>query len=116
MKVTAAVVKDVGAPFTIEDNIELHEVGPTDLQVHIVASGLCHSDEAIRVGEASVGYPAILGHEGSEIVEKVGANITDFHVILSYWTDGTCDKCSTGHAGQCRNYTEGRLGGGAARR
>ena len=107
MKVTVAVVKDVGAPFTIEDNIELHEVGPTDLQVHIVASGLCHSDEAIRVGEASV---------GSEIVEKVGANITDFHVILSYWTDGTCDKCSTGHAGQCRNYTEGRLDGGAARR
>lgn len=116
MKVTAAVVKDVGAPFTIEDNIELHEVGPTDLQVHIVASGLCHSDEAIRVGEASVGYPEILGHEGSEIVEKVGANITDFHVILSYWTDGTCDKCFTGHAGQCRNYTEGRLDGGAARR
>lgn len=56
--------KKAGDPFTFEDDIELHKVGPTDLLVHLVASGICHSDEAIRSGEASVGWPAILGHVG----------------------------------------------------
>lgn len=111
MKIKAAVVKKAGDPFTFEDDIELHKVGPTDLLVRLVASGICHSDEAIRSGEASVGWPAILGHEGSGIVEEVGSNVTDFapgdHVILSYWTCGKCDKCLAGHAGQCRNYTKG---------
>lgn len=43
MKIKAAVVKEVGDPFEIKDDIELHEVGPTDLQIHMVASGICHS-------------------------------------------------------------------------
>ena len=64
MKIKAAVVKEVGAPFEIKDDVELHDVGPTDLQIHMVASGICHSDEAIRRGDASLGYPVILGHEG----------------------------------------------------
>ena len=33
---------------------------------------ICHSDEAIRKGDASLGYPVILGHEGAGIVEKGG--------------------------------------------
>ncbi len=51
MKIKAAVVKEVGAPFEIKDDVELHDVGPTDLQIHMVASGICHSDEAIRRGD-----------------------------------------------------------------
>lgn len=39
MKIKAAVVKEVGAPFEIKDDVELHDVGPTDLQIHMVASG-----------------------------------------------------------------------------
>ena len=88
MKIKAAVVKKMGDPFEIEDNIDLHEVGPTDLQIHMVASGICHSDEALRKGDSSVGYPVILGHEGSGIVEKVGDQVKNFsvgdHVILSF--------------------------------
>lgn len=96
MKIKAAVVKEVGAPFEIKDDVELHDVGPTDLQIHMVASGICHSDEAIRRGDASLGYPVILGHEGSGIVEKVGSEVKNFkpgdHVILSFYSDGTCDE------------------------
>lgn len=115
MKITAAVVKEQGAPFTLEDDIELHEVGPTDLQIHMVASGICHSDEAIRKGDASVGYPAILGHEGAGIVEKVGSEVKNFqvgdHVILSFYADGTCDNCLKGVPTQCRNYGDYNLSG-----
>ena len=35
MKIKAAVVKEVGAPFEIKDDVELHDVGPTDLQIHM---------------------------------------------------------------------------------
>lgn len=115
MKIKAAVVEEVGAPFEIKDNIDLHEVGPTDLQIHMVASGICHSDEAIRRGDASLGYPVILGHEGSGIVEKVGSEVKNFksgdHVILSFYSDGTCDNCLKGVPTQCRSYAKYNLSG-----
>ena len=40
MKMKAAVVEKMGDPFVIKDDIELHDVGPTDVQVHMVASGI----------------------------------------------------------------------------
>lgn len=113
MKIKAAVVKEVGAPFEIKDDVELHDVGPTDLQIHMVASGICHSDEAIRRGDASLGYPVILGHEGAGIVEKVGSEVKNFkpgdHVILSFYSDGTCDNCLRGVPTQCRSYAKYNL-------
>ena len=33
MKIKAAVVEKMGDPFVIKDDIDLHEVGPTDVQV-----------------------------------------------------------------------------------
>lgn len=115
MKIKAAVVKEVGAPFEIKDDVELHDVGPMDLQIHMVASGICHSDEAIRRGDASLGYPVILGHEGAGIVEKVGSEVKNFkpgdHVILSFYSDGTCDNCLKGVPTQCRSYAKYNLSG-----
>ncbi|KRM82901.1 NAD(P)-dependent alcohol dehydrogenase [Liquorilactobacillus vini] len=115
MKITAAVVEEKGGPFVLKDDIELAEMGPTDLQVRIVATGICHSDEAIRKGDASLGYPVILGHEGSGIVEKVGSQVSDFsvgdHVVLSFYSDGTCDNCLRGIPTQCRSYAKCNLSG-----
>ncbi|MCI5775579.1 MAG: NAD(P)-dependent alcohol dehydrogenase [Aerococcus sp.] len=115
MKIKAAVVPEVGADFEIHDNVELHDVGPTDLRVHMVASGICHSDEAIRQGVASLGYPVILGHEGAGIVEAVGSEVKDFevgdHVVLSFYADGTCDNCLRGIPTRCRHYGDYNLSG-----
>ena len=58
MKIKAAVVDEKGADFKIRDDVELAPMGPDDLQVHMVASGICHSDEALRIGDAVIGYPA----------------------------------------------------------
>lgn len=115
MKITAAVVDKKDGKFELRDDIELHPVGPTDLQVHMVATGICHSDEAIRKGDTSLGYPVILGHEGAGIVEKVGSEVTDFkpgdHIIMSFYADGTCDNCLKGIPTQCRNYAKYNLSG-----
>lgn len=100
MKIKAAVVEKQNADFTIKDDIELAPMGADDIQVHMVASGICHSDEALRVGDAVIDYPIILGHEGAGIVEKVGPEVTQFkpgdHVVLSFYTCGNCDNCLKG--------------------
>lgn len=115
MKIKAAVVEKKGDPFVIKDDIELHDVGPTDVQVHMVASGICHSDEAIRKGDASIGYPIILGHEGAGIIEKVGSEVLNLkpgdHVVMAFYADGLCDKCLQGIPTQCRNYAKYNLSG-----
>jgi aryl-alcohol dehydrogenase len=110
-KITGAVVEELNAPFKLEtleidDQPKAHEV-----LVHIVASGICHSDEAVRTGAAGdYPYPGVLGHEGAGIVEKVGNQVTTVkpgdHVILSYDYDGTCRQCLTGHPSSCVNWDQ----------
>ncbi|ADQ58885.1 aryl-alcohol dehydrogenase [Lactobacillus amylovorus GRL 1112] len=81
----------------------------------MVASGICHSDEAIRKGDASLGYPVILGHEGAGIIEKVGSEVQNLklgdHVVMAFYADGLCDKCLQGIPTQCRNYAKYNLSG-----
>lgn len=115
MKIKAAVVEQKGAPFVIKDDIELASMGPDDVQVHMVASGICHSDEALRKGDAEIGYPIILGHEGSGIVEAVGSSVETVepgdHVVLSFYACGVCDSCLRGIPTQCQNYAKNNLSG-----
>jgi len=115
MKIKAAVVETQGAPFVIKDNIELAPLHPDDVQVHMVASGICHSDEALRKGDAVIAYPIVLGHEGSGIIEKVGSNVQNLkvgdHVVLSFYACGICDNCLKGIPTQCLNYADNNLSG-----
>ncbi len=115
MKIKAAVVEKQNADFEIKDDVELAEMGPDDLQVHMVASGICHSDEALRIGDAVIDYPIVLGHEGSGIVEKVGPEVTQFkpgdHVVLSFYGCGNCKSCLKGIPTQCENYAANNLSG-----
>lgn len=76
-QITGAVIEELNAPFKLEtlevdDQPKAHEV-----LVHIVASGICHSDEAVRNGSAGeYPYPGVVGHEGAGIVEKIGSSVT----------------------------------------
>ena len=112
MKIKGAVVKEKGADFEIIDGIELHELGPTDLRIHMVASGICHSDEELRKGDNRP-YPAILGHEGAGIVESIGKDVVGFEVgdqvLLTFYADGTCRKCLQGKAAECLNFGKNNI-------
>lgn len=115
MKIKAAVVDKKGAKFDIRDDVELADMQADDLQVHMVATGICHSDEALRKGDAEIGYPIILGHEGSGIVEKVGPEVKDFkpgdHVILSFYGCGNCINCLKGKPTKCLSFVANNLSG-----
>lgn len=115
MRIKAAVVDKKGDSFEMRDDVELAPMQADDLQIHMVATGICHSDEALRKGDAEIGYPIILGHEGSGIVEKVGPEVKDFkpgdHVVLSFYGCGNCTNCLKGIPTQCLNYAANNLSG-----
>ena len=47
MKVTAAVVRETGAPLSVEE-LELGELQPDEVRVRMVATGICHTDSTAR--------------------------------------------------------------------
>lgn len=48
------------------EQVRLRAVGPDEVLVKIVATGICHSDMHYATESASTGtYPRVLGHEGT---------------------------------------------------
>ena len=70
----AAVFLERDQPLSIED-VDPIDAGPSDVLVRITASGVCHSDLSVINGTIPA-VPEILGHEGTGIVESVGADVT----------------------------------------
>lgn len=60
--------------------VETIEVAPPksgEVRVHILATGVCHTDAYTLSGVDPEGvFPCILGHEGGGIVESVGEGVT----------------------------------------
>jgi len=108
MKTTAAVSRAPREPFTIEE-VDLPDPGPDQVLVRIVGVGLCHTDLASRDGLLTAPFPAIFGHEGSGVVEAVGAGVTKVApgdaVVLAPMSDGTCPECQTGQPMYCDQFT-----------
>ena len=123
MEVKVAVVKEVGGKFEIE-TAHLDDPKHGEVLVKIVAVGVCHTDEHARNGVyKALPFPAVLGHEGAGIIEKVGEGVADFkegdHVVLSYPYCGRCDSCLQGRPFQCEHlgqlYFGGRMEDGTSR-
>ena len=104
--IQAAVLQTPNTPLEIMD-FELPPLKAGELEVRLVASGVCHSDWHIVKGEwPQETLPCILGHEGAGIVEAVAEDIHDIrvgdHVILSWKpTCGYCEACQKGHPVVC---------------
>ncbi len=74
----AAVFLEQDQPLSVED-VDPIDAGPNDVIVRITASGVCHSDLSVINGTLPAG-PEILGHEGTGVVEAVGADVTRLKV------------------------------------
>jgi NDMA-dependent alcohol dehydrogenase len=105
MKTRAAVQYAAGEPIRVEE-IDLDPPKEHEVQVRMVASGVCHSDYHVVTGELPTYLPMALGHEGAGIVEAVGPGVHNHkigdHVVLSFIPScGVCGPCTAGHANLC---------------
>ncbi len=105
MKTRAAVLYRPGEAIRVEE-VELDPPKDHEVQVKMVAAGICHSDYHIVVGDLPAYLPMALGHEGAGIVEEVGPGVTNCkpgdHVVLSFVPScGTCYYCTRGHTNLC---------------
>ncbi|MFI9202354.1 NAD(P)-dependent alcohol dehydrogenase [Streptomyces sp. NPDC053048] len=104
---TAAVVHDKGGPFRIQD-VTVAEPRPGEVLVRLAASGICHTDLLARDRILPPQPPAILGHEGSGVIEAVGAAVDTVavgdKVVLAPASCGTCRLCRTGHPMHCVSF------------
>ena len=105
MKTKAAVLWEVGAPWSIEE-IDLDPPGPGEVLVKIAASGMCHSDEHLVTGDLPFALPIIGGHEGAGVVQQVGEGVSWLapgdHVVFGFIPScGKCPSCSNGRQNLC---------------
>ncbi|MET7328340.1 NAD(P)-dependent alcohol dehydrogenase [Nonomuraea sp. NPDC005650] len=106
MRAQAAILRDPGKPFTVED-VSLAPPGPGEALVRVAGAGMCHTDMLFR-GLAELPMPMVFGHEGSGVVEEVGPGVTRVapgdHVVMSYDSCGWCGRCLTGAAPYCDEF------------
>ncbi|CAH0992038.1 S-(hydroxymethyl)glutathione dehydrogenase [Sinobacterium norvegicum] len=111
MKTRAAVAWGPGQPLQIEElDLEMPKAG--EVLVRIVATGVCHTDAFTLSGDDPEGiFPAVLGHEGGGIVERIGEGVTSVavgdHVIPLYTAEcGECKFCKSGKTNLCSAVRE----------
>jgi S-(hydroxymethyl)mycothiol dehydrogenase len=100
------IARSPGEPGVIEEfTIDAPEAG--EALVRILASGVCHTDLSAKNGVfGTSGFPFLLGHEGSGIVERVGDGVTNVkpgdYVILAWRAPcGACRFCERGQPHLC---------------
>jgi aryl-alcohol dehydrogenase len=116
MKVTAALIESRDAPFVLAE-VELADMRPDEMVVEVHAVGMCHSDLSVRAAATPFPLPAVLGHEGAGVVQRVGAQVTGFspgdHVVLSFDSCGSCRACVAGSPVYCEHWIPLNLLGGS---
>jgi len=88
------------------ETVTVHDPGPNEVTVRMVASGVCHTDVSYMT-DARV-TPMLLGHEGAGIVETVGDNVTHVkvgdHVVINWLVKcGECMRCRSSQPDLCEN-------------
>jgi S-(hydroxymethyl)glutathione dehydrogenase / alcohol dehydrogenase len=95
MKMRAAVLERFGEPLVVAE-VELAEPRAGEVLVRLVACGVCHTDLYTASGADPSGYaPAVLGHEGAGVVERVGEGVGSLavgdHVVTLF--SPQCREC-----------------------
>ena len=114
MQISAALVQEVGAPFTLAD-VDLQAPAPDEVVVQIAGAGICHTDIAVKEGHLPFPLPGVLGHEGSGTVVDVGADVRTVtvgdQVAISFNSCNACPRCAKGEPAYCHNFLEYNFGG-----
>lgn len=102
----AAVLWELNKDLEVRNDVGLTDLGPGEVHLKVVSSGVCHSDVSAQNGTIPSGTPCVLGHEGAGIVLEVGPGVTDLeagdHAIVSFVPAcRLCKACLRGQANLC---------------
>src|SRR5262245_63664958 len=102
----AAVLWELNKDLEVRNDVGLTDLGPGEVHLKVVSSGVCHSDVSAQNGTIPSGTPCVLGHEGAGVVLEVGPGVTDLkagdHAILSFVPAcRMCKACLRGQANLC---------------
>ncbi|XP_075879589.1 alcohol dehydrogenase 1 [Nelusetta ayraudi] len=106
IKCKAAVAWEPNTPLVMEE-IEVAPPQANEVRIKVVATGVCHTDlYHMFEGMHKDGFPVVLGHEGSGIVESVGPGVTEFKpgdkvIPLFISQCGKCRFCKSPKTNQC---------------
>ena len=124
MRIKAAVLEEFGAPLAVQE-VELAEPRAGEVLVRLEACGVCHTDLYTASGADPSGYaPAVLGHEGAGVVERVGEGVglvaPGDHVVTLFSPQcGECIHCRDPRTNLClairEQQNQGLLPDGTAR-
>jgi S-(hydroxymethyl)glutathione dehydrogenase/alcohol dehydrogenase len=96
MNVRAAVLERFGEPLVVTE-VELGDPREGEVLVRLEACGVCHTDMYTASGADPSGYaPAVLGHEGAGVVERLGSGVESLSVgdrVVTLFSP-QCRKCS----------------------
>ncbi|MCL4367574.1 MAG: alcohol dehydrogenase catalytic domain-containing protein, partial [Actinobacteria bacterium] len=106
MKVKAAVLRQAGQPYTIEE-LELEAPREREVLVKYAYTGYCHTDLHFALGELNIALPMVAGHECAGVVEEVGPGVTTVkkgdHVCGTWMVPcGRCPACRKGMGHICQ--------------
>jgi aryl-alcohol dehydrogenase len=110
MDIVAAVSRGIRMPMQLE-TCQLQEPKDEEVLVRLVATGICHTDMAMRDHKIyPIPHPAVFGHEGGGIIERVGRGVTTVkpgdHVVLSFGFCGHCQACDDHHPSYCSHFDD----------
>ncbi|TLP94724.1 zinc-binding dehydrogenase [Nesterenkonia salmonea] len=102
MKITGAVLEEIGRPSPYADStplsiseLELQDPQATELLIRMEAAGVCHSDLSVVNGDRARPVPMLLGHEAAGIVESVGPEVEGIEpgqrVVMTFLP--RCEDC-----------------------
>jgi aryl-alcohol dehydrogenase len=110
----AAVSRVSGEPLSIE-TLGIEEPRADEVLVQLIATGICHTDIAMRNSPDRVPKPIVLGHEGAGIVLKVGSAVRKVgpgdHVVISFNSCGHCASCDHGDPAYCLHLNQANFSG-----
>jgi aryl-alcohol dehydrogenase len=118
VKVTAAVLEQIGSEFTLK-TLDLADPGPGEVLIEVAGVGVCHTDLAVQHGHLPFPFPAVLGHEGSGVVKSVGPGVTKVaagdRVGATFNSCGACSECTAGSPSYCVRFMELNFAGVGSR-
>ncbi|QHC56206.1 putative zinc-type alcohol dehydrogenase-like protein [Rathayibacter tanaceti] len=113
LTVTAYAAPSATEPL-VPTTIERRDVGPHDVLIEIVYSGICHSDiHTVRGDWGPVQYPLTVGHEIVGVVAEVGSEVSKHSVgdrVGVGCMVNSCRECENCLAGEEQYCLKGNIG------